>query len=410
MTLKNKISNFKSIAKKLELPLDNLLKIEKIIEFAGGSLKLVGGNVRDLILGKKITSEPDLTTDLTPVELVSCMDSKKMKYIKSGYDHGTITIIIDKTRFEITSLRRDIITDGRRAKVLYTKDWLEDAKRRDFTINSIYCDLRGIILDPYNGISDLENQRVIFIGNPSDRIKEDYLRILRFLRFSIKYSTSFDKNGLSACIKLKKKINFLSVERRILELRKVILERSFEENFKKISKTGILDNTLDTKIYDKNIYHLFLVERDFKVIDFQRRIKFFLRGTKNLTENIIINKVEKKFANRIKFRIKIDKSFDDEINRNLFLHGKTMVLDELIFLYIDGVFNTKRFREIFNLVKNWKKKKLPISGSDFMALGIKEGILIGKTLKKIEKWWITNEFRPKREECIKYLKSILLPR
>ena len=128
MTLKNKISNFKSIAKELELPLDNLLKIEKIIEFAGGSVKLVGGNVRDLILGKKMTSEPDLTTDLTPVEVVSCMDSKKMKYIKSGYDHGTITIIIDKTMFEITSLRRDIITDGRRAKVLYTKDWLEDAK------------------------------------------------------------------------------------------------------------------------------------------------------------------------------------------------------------------------------------------------------------------------------------------
>jgi len=150
-------------------------------------IRYVGGCIRKIINNERV-DDIDLATNLEPKQVCDALSRKDIKYYETGAEHGTITAIIDEYLFEITSLRKDIQTDGRHAKVEFSKNWKEDASRRDFTINSIYADEDGNLFDPHEGKKDLEKGLIKFIGNPHDRIKEDYLRILRYLRFYINYS------------------------------------------------------------------------------------------------------------------------------------------------------------------------------------------------------------------------------
>ena len=163
MIIKNKIKNFKSLVKKSNFPMKELLMLEDIFFKVDGTVRIIGGNVRDLILGRKINSSTDLAIDLNPRQIVDCLKKSNIRYIKTGYKFGTITIVINGISIEVTSLRKDLSTDGRWAEVKFTKDWLEDAKRRDLTINSIYCDLKGNIFDYFGGKDDLINGRVLFV-------------------------------------------------------------------------------------------------------------------------------------------------------------------------------------------------------------------------------------------------------
>ncbi|HBO50132.1 MAG TPA: CCA tRNA nucleotidyltransferase, partial [Alphaproteobacteria bacterium] len=153
------------------------------VESHGGTLRFVGGAVRDTLAGRHNSFDLDLASDLSPDELVEACEDYGLKTVPIGLKFGTIGVIIDNQALEVTSLRRDVVTDGRHAKVEFTDDWSVDASRRDLTINAVYADLYGNVFDYYNGINDLENGIVRFIGNPDERIKEDYLRIMRFFRF-----------------------------------------------------------------------------------------------------------------------------------------------------------------------------------------------------------------------------------
>ena len=164
----------------------------------------VGGCVRKHLQNQKI-GDIDVATILTPDEVIKKFEKTKVEVKKTGIEHGTLTLVLEKDRIEITTLRKDISTDGRHAKISFTDSWEEDSKRRDFTINSIYLDSNGKIFDPHSGVADLNSKKVKFIGRPDERIKEDYLRILRFIRFSIEYSDfDFDKETLKS-IKIKSK-------------------------------------------------------------------------------------------------------------------------------------------------------------------------------------------------------------
>ena len=185
--------------------LKNDPKIKKIFNSindhsAESEILFVGGCVRQNILGEKI-EDIDLATNLNPDEVVNCLNKNNIKHIDVGKKYGTITAIIEKKKFEITSLRKDVKTDGRFAEVQYCNDWKEDAKRRDFTFNSIYSNLNGELFDPFNGKKDLLNGRIKFIGNPATRIKEDYLRILRYIRFFLIYSKNNHSEEIKKIIK-----------------------------------------------------------------------------------------------------------------------------------------------------------------------------------------------------------------
>ena len=403
---KNKIPNFRNKAKKIDLPLKQLELIRKAFKVLNGKVMMVGGVVRKIILSKKEIVDTDLATDLNPDEMVRCFKISKIRYLETGMKFGTITAIVEQTSIQITSLRQDILPDGRWTKVVYTKNWFLDSQRRDFTINAIYLNLDGEIFDPFDGINDLKTKKVIFIGTPRDRIKEDYLRILRFLRFSIKYSEVFDKVGLKECMKMKSKLNMISFERRYSEFIKMISYINFEENFKKLIETNILNYIFGLKVCTRNIEKYFKIEKSYKFEDPLRRVKFFLRAKKDLSSRDFYNKLSNDVKKRIQFKFKF-KNYDFEsINYELYYHSKILVLDQLIFDFVDGFVQKKIFDNLLNFIKTWKRVKFPISGNDLIFIGYNNGLIIGRNIKIIEKWWLKKLCSPDRKSCLDFEKTL----
>ena len=204
-------------------------KIFKAIEnFSNRSeIRYVGGCVRK-ILNKEIVDDIDLAVNLSPEKISEILKKNNIKFYKTGIEHGTITALINKKRFEITSLRKDILTDGRHAKVQFNNDWHEDASRRDFTINAIYSDIHGNLYDPFNGKQDLENGEIKFIGEAEKRIKEDYLRILRYVRFFLNYSKKDHDANIARTIKKNLDgFNKISSERLLDEFKKLAFSNGF---------------------------------------------------------------------------------------------------------------------------------------------------------------------------------------
>ena len=191
------------------------------LQAEGGAARFVGGSVRNALMGEPV-SDVDIATTATPEKAKALLEAKGVKVVPTGIDHGTITAVTSTRHFEITTLRVDVATDGRRADVAFTDDWVEDAKRRDFTMNALYCDADGTVHDPLGGLDDLKARRVRFIGDPHERIREDYLRILRFFRFHAWYGKGEpDDAGLRACAEEKEGLRQLSGERVRDELFKI---------------------------------------------------------------------------------------------------------------------------------------------------------------------------------------------
>ena len=205
-------------------------------------VRFVGGCVRKSINGEEV-DDIDLATSFEPNILKEKLNKDNIKIIDTGISHGTLTVILNKKKFEITTLRKDISTDGRHAEVSFTSNWDHDAERRDFTINAIYSDIQGRIFDPQNGIEDLKNGKIRLIGNSKERIQEDYLRILRYFRFFIQYSKNdHDKNVLSSIKQNINGLNKVSNERIFVELKKILaLENIYDLFSNKISNEIILN-------------------------------------------------------------------------------------------------------------------------------------------------------------------------
>ena len=235
LTLKD--SSFLSIYNKTEISklFDSISNFNQTSE-----LRYVGGCVRK-ILNQEDVDDIDLAVNLNPNEVKECLQSNNIKFFETGIKHGTITANIGQKNFEITSLREDVDTDGRHAKVKYTKDWLQDSSRRDFTFNSIYADKDGNLFDPNGGAKHLEEGRVIFIGNANKRIKEDYLRILRYVRFFLNYSNQPHNVSVQKSIKQNiAGVANLSKERLMSELKKIILSKNFLQLSKDLFSLEIL--------------------------------------------------------------------------------------------------------------------------------------------------------------------------
>ncbi len=396
-----KIKNFHKICKYVELPLAKIEKIEIVLKSHHGMLYLVGGAVRCLILKKKISSSPDLVTDL-PIELVvKILKKKKISFSSIGINYGSIVIHDGQDTFDMTSMRTDLKTFGRKAEVKFTPNLLEDSKRRDFTINSIYCDTKGNLRDPQSGMKDLIKKKPVvkFIGDAEKRIKEDFLRILRFIRFSIYYSKKFYIKDFEICERLRKKILSLSFERRINELKKIIILNNFESIFilKKTSK--FLELSLGCKFNLDYFMALCRLEREINNVSFERRIKYLVRKV-NVKELTFLSHIDKNSKQRIVNKIN-DRNFS--LKNVLYLSFKTnkeRVIDHIIFAKIEKKITKKEFNNLYNLVKNFKKKRFPISGSDLKKIGFKEGKKIGDVLNKTKKWWIENNYNPLKKQCV----------
>ena len=405
-----KIKNFPRTCKYIKLPLSKIKRIEAILKFHKGNLFLIGGVVRCLILKKKISSSPDLVTDL-PIKLViKILKKKKVRFSSVGIKYGSIVIYDGQDAFDLTSMRKDVETFGRKARVEFFPDLVEDSKRRDFTINAIYCDTDGNLRDPQGGISDLnrKNPIVKFIGDTEKRIEEDFLRILRFIRFSIYYSKKFYMKDLKICEKFKKKILSLSFERRIYELKKIITLTNFESSFiqKKINK--FLELSLASKFDFTGFMRLCKLEREIDDISFERRVKFLIRKRKTKQSSFLshLNKFsQQRIANKIN-----NKNFAvKNIFFLLYESDKELVLDHIIFANIEKKITKKEFLKLYKEIKEFKKKEFPINGTDLKKIGFREGKKIGEVLIQTKKWWVDNNYFPLKKQCIKFAMQLLPP-
>ncbi len=366
-------------------------------------IRYVGGCIRKIINKEKI-DDIDLATNLEPNQVCAALKKKNINFYESGIEHGTITAIINNQKFEITSLRKDVFTDGRRAIVEFSNDWKEDASRRDFTINSIYSDKDGNLFDPYNGKKDLEDGLINFIGNSDKRIKEDYLRILRYLRFFLNYSRQPHKPQTLRVLKMNMKgITKLSKERLLDELKKLINLKILE----KLSKDKISLNLI-TIIFPelKNINILarlnnfnknFLDEKDFIFLI----SLMIIDGTDNADYFLFKFNISKKDQKRIKiidnfFKEKItSKSFSkNNLNKIFYYNGRQSVLDILNFRIVKS---KKIEHELVELTKHYKDNsipEMPISANFLMKkYKIPEGKQLGEKLRIIEEEWVKNNFK-----------------
>ena len=375
---------------------------------AESEIRYVGGCIRKIINNERV-DDIDLATNLEPKQVCDALSRKDIKYYETGAEHGTITAIIDEYLFEITSLRKDIQTDGRHAKVEFSKNWKEDASRRDFTINSIYSDKDGNLFDPYNGKKDLENGYINFIGNTDVRIKEDYLRILRYLRFFINYSKQ--PHNPETIRKLKINIggiSKLSKERLLDELRKIVSLTTLE----KISKDRLILDLIsiifpelkNIKIFSKlnENQKVFLVDTDFIFLI----SLMIVDGTDNVDYFLYKFNISKKNQKRIKI---IDEFFKENKNKNTFseknmnkifyYNGRQAVIDILKFRIITAKKFDKKLIELIKFYKDKTSPIMPVGANVLMAkYKIPEGKQLGLKLKIIEEEWVKNDFKISDEQ------------
>ena len=378
-------------------------------------VRYVGGCVRKIIK-KQIVDDIDLATNLKPNEVCDALKKKEINYYETGIEHGTVTAIIDNNKYEITSLRKDISTDGRHAKVEFSIDWKEDAARRDFSINSIYSDKDGNLFDPFNGKKDLEEGNVNFIGDAESRVKEDYLRILRYVRFFINYS---NQNHDPKIIKIIKKniggVSKLSSERLLDELKKLTKSNAFLEIFKDNTCLELIKIIFPQLKNLDNFRKMNSHAKDnLSKVDFIFLLSLMIiDGTDNADYFIYKFNLSKKDQKRLKsinffYKENVNVKYFNEKNFNkiFYYNGKQTVLDIINFKLFSSVKVEKKLLKLIEIYKNKILPTFPISAKTIMAkYNIPEGKILGNKLKLIEETWVQNSFQISEKQIQKIIKN-----
>ncbi len=370
-------------------------------------VRYVGGFVRKILNNEK-PDDIDLATNLEPSQVCESLKKNNIDYFESGIDHGTITAIIDDKKFEITTLRKDISTDGRHAKVDFSKNWKEDAARRDFTINSIYSDKDGNLFDPYEGKKDLQNGFVNFIGNADTRIKEDYLRILRYLRFFLNYSKQPHNTNVIRSLKVNiDGISKLSKERLLDELKKICTLDTLEKLAKdklSLELLNIIFPELNLKIFSKlnEDKKTLLKEKDFifllmlMIVDKTDNADYFLYKFNISKKN---QKRIKVVDNFYKEKINLNSFSINNMNKVFYYSGKQACLDILDYRIILSKKIDKNLEELSKHFETIISPVMPVSADFLMKkYELKEGRELGQKLKEIEDEWVKNNFKISEKE------------
>ena len=404
--LMKKINNFDLVCKNLGIPITFIRKIEKSLKKFDGKIFIVGGNVRDLILNKSRVNHPDLVVNLDLEKLLYCLEKAKIRFLKIGEKFGSIVVLHKKFKFDVTVMRKDIETDGRWAKIKFTNSLEEDSKRRDFTFNSIYCDTDGNLADPNRGINDLLKKNVRFIGDPNRRIKEDYLRILRFFRFSLEISNSVDKKMSCLCEKHFKNLKSLSFERRIKETERILLNKNLKKKEIILSLQKLLEFTFESKLNFTNFTELCIFESLINKESFERRLKFLLRNNKDIPD-LFLKSSTSHFKKRLMSKINFKDYSIRELNMNLLKFNKIFITDQLIVDRVKNKISQNDFNIYLNKITNFKTKKIPLTGADLLKMGFKPGKTIGDIIARLETFWVEQNFKCSKNECIKFVQKFL---
>ena len=366
--------------------------------------RFVGGCVRKHLSNEKI-DDIDIATILTTDQIKEKFRDTGLKVIDTGIKHGTVTIILNEHKVELTTLRKDIKTDGRHAEIEYTDDWKKDSERRDFTINAIYMDINGNIFDPQMGTVDLKNNNVKFIGNPQKRIEEDYLRIIRFIRFKIMYETTIELSTSDAIKQNLDGIKKISKERILIELLKILDLKNFykinqssnlKEIFSMIFPEFLYLNRLERL---KKVYSDSELNRDILLavllIDEKDNHEYFLHKYNASNK---IKETLKKISENLK-KIQNEKEFFvNDLTKNAYFFGKkNLIALNLINFSINNKLKSIDFVNTLNKILKIKVPLFPINGELLKKKGMKEGQSLGNVLRILEKEWVANNFKISNE-------------
>jgi poly(A) polymerase len=367
-----------------------------------GEARFVGGAVRNTLLGKPVT-DVDIATPHAPDKVCALLEAADIKAVPTGIAHGTITAVVAGMPFEVTTLRRDVETDGRRAVVSFTRDWALDAQRRDFTMNALYADLSGEVFDSVGGVADLEAGKVRFVGDPVTRIREDYLRILRLFRFHARYGKGpLDGEAVYAAEKEKKGLARLSGERIAKEMLKLLEAENPVLAINAMLQTGILAEVLPCEPDVLRLRRLAAADAAFEFSpDGILRLAALLPREKFMLVAQVLA-VRWKLSNVQRDRL-IDLAGAPQITpflttgdvaKLLYRLGPERFRDRLRLAVAGETRADAQWRTMLEMAENWDRPRFSLTGDDVLAAGVPKGPAVGRILDEVESWWLDNGFTP----------------
>ena len=372
--------------------------------------RFVGGCVRNALLGEPV-ADIDIATQLVPELVQKVMIAAKIAVHPTGIDHGTLTVVADHQPFEVTSLRQDVETDGRRAVVAFTDDWALDAQRRDFRMNALYANTSGDIFDPTGGgLDDIANRRIVFVGDPETRIREDYLRILRFFRFQAWYGRTVpDEAGLAACAKLRAGLADIPAECIWMETRKLLAAPQPLSSLDAMEAAGVIDQLFSESKGLKLLRKLVGLDmrEGFAPDPMVRFLALFWKDAAAVHDVANRLKMSNDERHRLNWAVQHDAPLwggitEQEVRTALYNAGQQTIRDRLMLEWAgDG---TADWSEVLTLVDTWQRPTMPVSGADLLKQGLAEGPAIGDSLRKLETAWIESDFTLSHDELLALLK------
>ena len=379
---------------------------------AGIGARFVGGCVRNALLGLD-PGDLDIAVDMPPVVVTRALEAARIKVAPTGIAHGTVTAVVDGRPYEVTTLRRDVETDGRHAIVTFTDDWREDAARRDFTINAMFCNVTGALWDYFDGRTDLAARRVRFVGDPDTRIAEDVLRVLRFFRFHAWYGRPpLDPEGLAACRRAAGKLRALSAERVRNELLKLLAAGDPAGVVEAMATCGAFDHWLPQYRGIDGLRTLIANERLVADSDDLRRLASLLDPS---TDPVAFGK-RLRLSTQQTVRLEvmlaavptIDATDEAMVHKQIYRLGGALYIDRL--LLDRGAASDARVAAAHHIARSWPVPELPIGGADVIRAGIRAGPDVGMLIEAVETWWVARDFAPDREACLAELSRLIKAR
>ncbi|WP_411286871.1 CCA tRNA nucleotidyltransferase [Phenylobacterium sp.] len=388
------------------------------LEAAGGPdcARFVGGCVRNTLISAAV-DDLDIATTLTPVQVTEALTAAGLRVVPSGFEHGTVTAISQGRPYEITTLRRDVVTDGRRAVVAFTDDWAQDARRRDFTLNALYAQRDGTVFDPTgHGVADARAGRIVFVGEPEQRLREDYLRILRFFRFMAWYGKGApDPAGLAACAALKDQVKTLAAERISKELLKLLAADDPRPAVRLMAESGVLAVVLPGATNLARFEVLVEIESEqlFET-DPALRLAALLPDDQLAAGKLAaVLRLSNADRDRIVAALAPTPALKSwmsprEIRRAVYHAGLPAFRDraKLGWAAAERSAVTPQWRGMIALAEGWTAPAFPITGEDVVKAGVPRGPMVGQVLRELEDWWVDHDFIDDPMSAVEKLKSV----
>jgi poly(A) polymerase len=367
----------------------------------GHASRAVGGAVRNALVGRPV-ADVDIATDARPEEVMRAAEAAGLKAVPTGLAHGTVTVVAGSRPYEVTTLRKDVETHGRHATVAFTDDWAEDAKRRDFTLNALYCGADGTVFDPLGGYPDLAARRVRFIGDARQRIREDYLRILRFFRLTAEFAEGpADAEGLAACVRERSGLSILSAERVRGELLRLLAAPRGPEIAALMQDYGLLPSVLGAAPRPTLLARLAAVEAALGLVpDPVLRLAALAVQTPEDAERLrdrlrLSNGETAKLVRAAGRGAGIGPPSPEARARAwLYHHGAAPYRQRVLLDWARAgdLPGSEPWRRRFELPDRWQAPRFPLSGADVLAQGVPAGRRVGEMLRTLEAWWIAGDF------------------